>query len=488
MTTQTGSEVWTWLEQVRGLDQDMLERRGVRAVQTRTLGPAVAFPYIRGGSLVAEKFRPIGEKTFRWHPSRAPHSVFNHDILTDETIFDQPIIITEGELDALSVMQAGFPRVISVPDGWTETADLADGAKMKPLLEVEPFLVKGPCVIVAADADAVGEAFTRAIAALLDPLPVRHARWPDGCKDPNDVLRQHDIGELVRCINGAKLIDPPGGPITGFSDLPPLSERRILRIGWDPFDKALAFEEGALSVCTGKPGFGKSTFVRWCAHHLIKNEHIRVGAMELENSILSMRDHLARLNSGRPWDALDDREQPELEAKLDASWRIAHRAPTGDFVENMDWIQKRLHTLAVRDRCKFIYIDPWNEIEHVLVQGETMTNYVNWALKSIRQWAERYDTHVCMVAHPKKPPGGASKYIPDGYDIADSAAFANKPSLGFTVDQVDDDEDPLHKHLKHVKIVVWKVRDIQRYGFGRNDLHIDFDRDSMCYRQRAWSA
>jgi twinkle protein len=275
------------------------------------------------------------------------------------------------------------------------------------------------------------------------------------------------------------MVDPPGGIITGFSDLPPLSERRILRLGLEPFDWGIAFEEGTMSVCTGVPGLGKSTFVRFCAHHLIRNERIRVGAMELENGVHQMRDHLARLNTGRPWIDLDRTERAALNADLDRHWRVAHRAPAGDVAENLEWLRQRLHALAVRDRCKFIYLDPWNELEHLPEPGETLTSYINFATKSIRQWAERYDTHVCVIAHPKKMPPGSG--APDGYAVADSAAFANKPSLGFTVHQVDGD-DP------HVRIKVWKVRDQQRYGFGRTTLRVDFDPVAMVYRRRSHGA
>lgn len=469
------TEAWNWLEQVRGLDTDLCERMGVRPGNHKHLGPGVAFPYRRGGSLTAEKFRPLAEKTFRWFPTGAPHGMFNHDVLVDETLSGQPIIITEGEIDCLSVIQAGFPRTVSVPDGWTDKADLADGAKMKPLLEVEKLLADAPCVIVAADADATGDAFTRAIAALLDPQVVKHATWPEGCKDPNDVLRKHGEGELARCINAARQANSPGGMITGFSDMPPQSERRIFRMGFAPFDGGLAFEEGAMSVCTGRPGFGKSTFVRFAAHHLINNETIRVGVLDLENSAIAMRDHLVRLNTGSPWAELGKHQRDDAMARLDRNWRVAHRPPNGDFAENMDWLEKRIKHMAVRERCKFIPVDPWNELEHVLVPGETMTNYINWALKSIRQWAERFDTHICVVAHPKKMP--IPTHVPDGYDVADSAAFFNKPSLGFTVHQADGD-DP------HVRIDTWKVRDIQRYRFGRGTMRCQFDPQKMVYRGR----
>ena len=56
-----------------------------------------------------------------------------------------------------------------------------------------------------------------------------------------------------------------------------------------------------------------------------------------------------------------------------------------------------------------------------------MTSYINFALQQIRQWAAQFDTHICLIAHPRKMPtdGGAMR-CPTGYDIADSAAFFNK--------------------------------------------------------------
>lgn len=385
-------------------------------------------------------------------------------------------MICEGEFDALSCVEAGFVRACSIPDGWSESADAADGAKMRPVVEAENFLRDAPCIIVAADADPVGEAFARAMSALFDPQPVRIARWPEGCKDANDVLRAYGAGELARCLNAAEHVTPPSGAVTGFSDLPPLAERRILRPGLEPFDHCLAFEECAMSVCTGVPGHGKSTFVRFLAHHLARNEGIRVGAMELEGSPAKIRDHLTRLNAGMRWDDATPAQREGIEAALDRHWRLAHRAPSGDVSENLEWLRKRIHHMAVRERCKFIYVDPWNELEHLPEPGESLTNYVNFATKSIRQWAERYDTHVCVVAHPKKIATGD---IPNGYDIADSAAWANKPALGFTVFQDERDEaDP------HVKISVWKVRDVEAYGFGRSVWKVEFDQDAMVYRRR----
>lgn len=470
------TDVWEWLEQIRGLCVEHCSDLGFRAAEHPRLGRGVAMAYAgRDGARYAEKFRPLGEKTFRWHPREAEHGLWNLAGIADPDRADLPIVITEGEFDAASCVQAGFVRACSVPDGWSETADSADGAKMRPILAAEDVLRNSPCVIVAADADATGEAFARAIGALLTGHPVRVARWPEGCKDANDVLRKHGAGDLAKAINAARMIDPPGGMITGFGDLPPLAERRIMRCGIEPLDSGLAFEECALSVCTGRPGDGKSTFLRFAAHHLTRNEGIRVGAMELEGSPAKMRDHLARLSAGAPWEHLAPSARDALVEHLDTRWRIAHRAPQGDFTENLEWLRQRIHTLAVRDRCKFIYVDPWNELEHMPEPGESMTNYINFATRCLRQWAERYDTHVCMVAHPKKIQDG---HVPDGYDIADSAAWANKPALGFTVAQKQDMDGG-----DVVAVHVWKVRDVERYGFGRRVLEMEFDPIKMVYRR-----
>jgi twinkle protein len=475
---QPTTDAFEWLEAVRGLDVELCARMGFRAAQDRHLGAGVAWPYRRGGETYAEKFRPLGDKTFRWHPKGVEHGLFNLDALADAGLRHHPAVLTEGEFDAVAVIQAGFPRTASLPDGWSKEADTADVGKMRPVIAAEAALRDSPCVILAGDADEHGAAFVRAVSALLEGHPVRVVSWPEGCKDANDTLRKHGAAEIVRCLNDARMIDPPGGVITGFSDLPPLSTRRILRLGVDPFDGGIAFEECAMSVCTGIPGHGKSTFVRWCAHHLVRNEGVRVGAMELEGNPAKMRDHLARLHTGRRWADLYADEQRSLERVLDEHWRVAHRAPEADIPENLEWLRKRIHALAVRDRCKFIYIDPWNELEHMPEKGESLTNYINFATKSIRQWAERYDTHVCVVAHPKKFSGRDGETIPDGYDVADSAAWVNKPALGFTVHQHDDAEDP------HVRIRVWKVRDVEAYGFGRRTLKVDFDANAMTYRRR----
>lgn len=466
-------DVRKWLTEVRKLDADLIDHMGVKAVQHPGLGEAVAFPYHRGGKGYAAKFRAVGAK--EWRSSQGvSRGLYNEDVLRSG---DGPVVITEGEIDALSAMQAGYSRAVSLPDGWTE-----DNGKRDVLVEAEPLLRQSPYVIVAGDNDDAGRGLPKTVANILAGHDVRFAEWPEGCKDANDVLVKFGEGKLARCLTDAKRVDPEGGFITGISDLPPLPARRVLRVGMGPYDFVLVFEVGAMSVGTGTPGAGKSTFTTFCAYHVAKNEGVKVGLLSFETHPYRTRDHLCRLHTGRKWDEISERQRAEVAHWMDAHFRIVHRT-YGQTDHHLKWARAMIYTLAVRDGCKMIVLDPWNELEHLPEPGESMTSYVNFALQQIRQWAEQFDTHICVVAHPRKMNTEGKPRSPTGYDIADSAAFFNKPALGFSVHQDEDaDGSPF------VSVTSWKVRDRQLYGIEPGSMRLTFDAERMTYRKFESSA
>ena len=462
-------DVMKWLQEVRKLDGALLADMGVKQVTHPQIGDAVALPYVRNGKPYAAKFRAAEKKDWR-STQGVSRGLFNEDALRHG---DGPVVITEGEIDALSVMQAGYLRAVSLPDGWTE-----EGGKRQVLIDAEAALRKSPFVIVAGDADEAGASLPKTVANILAGHDVRYAAWPEGCKDANDVLVHFGEGELSRCLVDAKKIDPAGGFITGISDLPPMPARRVLRVGMNPFDYGLAFEVGAMSVGTGTPGSGKSTFTTFSAYHVAKNEGVRVGFLAFETHPYRIRDHLARLHTGREWDALGGEDKQRCAVDLDAMFRIVHRTYDDSSAHTLGWLKNMIYTLAVRDGCKLIIVDPWNELEHLPEPGESMTAYINFALQQIRTWAEQFDAHICVIAHPRKMMTDGKPRSPTGYDVADSAAFANKPSLGFTVHQEEDEDG-----TGFVRVTTWKVRDVQLYGFEKGSIRLTFNPAQMNYRK-----
>lgn len=464
-----------WLRNVRKLDGELLLAMKVREVQHPALGAAIAFPYLRGADIYASKFRTV-DKKFR-SSEGITRGLYNENDL--RLMHGLPIVIAEGEIDCLSIMQSGFERAVSVPDGWTES-----GTKTDSLVAAEELLRNSPFVIVAADADKAGASLPRAVANILKGHDVRFATWPDGCKDANDVLMRHGEGALAACLNAAKRIDPVGGMITGFSDLPPLGDRRVLRIGEPPFDYAVALELGALSVWTGTPGSGKSTFLTWAAERITLSENIRAGVLAFETHPHDLRDQLSLIRTGREFRDLDADTAQRLVSTLDERFRLVHVTLDGDNQQNLGWLESMVYTLAVRDQCKLIIIDPWNELEHLPEKGESMTSYVNFATKTIRQWAERLDVHIALVAHPRKMPTEGKPRPPTGYDIADSSAFYNKPSLGVTVHQRQSVDDDTGEEENWVELHVWKVRKTRLYKMNKGTVDVKFNPARMAYERR----
>ena len=291
------------------------------------------------------------------------------------------------------------------------------------------------------------------------------------------MLVAYGEGEVSRCLTEAKQVDPDGGFITGISDLPPLPKRRVLRLGMEPYDYVMAFEIGAMSVGTGTPGSGKSTFATFCAYHIAKSEGITVGLLSFETHPHTTRDHLARLHTGKPWDEMSPDKQANCAHDLDGMFRIVHRK-FDETQHHLGWLKSMIYTLAIRDNCKLIIVDPWNELEHLPEPGESVTNYINFALQQIRTWAEKLDTHICVIAHPRKMMTEGKPRSPTGYDIAESAAWSNKPSLGFTIHQEETDDGE-----EFVRVTTWKVRNTQLYGFGKGSIRLAFDMDKMSYRK-----
>jgi twinkle protein len=464
--TERGTE---WL-MARGLDPELAVKMGFEVVNHRDLGIALKIPFMRDGKVVTTQYRALDKKEFRL-AFGSKVELWNADALYDESLDTHPLVIAEGAHgDGLALMQCGFQRVVAIA-GWSDKNFEPDN--YEPFKRHEAAIKRAQVIVVAQHADETGATMLRAISNFFIDSDVRFVTWPKGSKDANDTLLLNGAEAVVAAINGARPVDPPGGMITGFTDLPPQAPRKIWRIDWPELDSFIAYRSREISLLTGTPSAGKTTWATWVAHHLVRVNDIRVGLCLFETEPDEVKNHLLRLH-GHYDDLFDADKYPGIMAKLDRHYRIVQRVDEEGQDHGMKWLKGVVHKLAARDGCNLIIIDPWNEIEHFLEHGESMSNYVNIALAEIRRWAAKYDVHIEIIAHPKKLNHDGP---PTGYDIADAAGFANKPGMGWSVHIADDDD-----YGEHVILTCWKVRNRQATGCRPGKKRLWFDEIAMTYK------
>jgi twinkle protein len=168
------------------------------------------------------------------------------------------VIISEGEIDALSWAEAGVSNSFSVPTG----ASVSEQEKGWLWLSREVF-DQSERIILALDNDEPGQAAAEEIARRIGKHRGLACEYPDGCKDANDVLTRHGKDRLVKVYESAQ-----PWPVTGLYDTNHYTQQVYdliekgddagLSTGLTGIDEIYRVGTGQLVMVTGIPGSGKS--------------------------------------------------------------------------------------------------------------------------------------------------------------------------------------------------------------------------------------
>lgn len=166
--------------------------------------------------------------------------------------FDR-LVITEGQIDSLSVATAGIENAVSVPTG-------AKGFTWVPYCW--DWINKFREVVVFGD-------YEKGQITLLDELSsrlkctVKHVREGDykECKDANEILQKHGAAQIKKCVENAVRV--PIGGVVDLSDVENIDIFKLpkLQTGIKRLDQLLygGLPFGGVVLVSGKPGEGKST-------------------------------------------------------------------------------------------------------------------------------------------------------------------------------------------------------------------------------------
>ncbi|MCI9271819.1 MAG: AAA family ATPase [Dorea sp.] len=177
------------------------------------------------------------------------------------------LVITEGQIDSLSVAEAGIGNAVSVPTG-------AKGFTWIPYCW--DWINKFQEVVVFGD-------YEKGRITLLDELAsrlkctVKHVREEDykGCKDANEILQRHGAAQVKLCVENAVAV--PIGGVISLADVEDVDIFKLpkLQTGIHQLDRLLygGLPFGGVVLISGKPGEGKSTLASQIMVNAMYQDH-----------------------------------------------------------------------------------------------------------------------------------------------------------------------------------------------------------------------
>ncbi|KAG2689538.1 hypothetical protein I3760_09G143300 [Carya illinoinensis] len=195
----------------RMISEKTLQRNAV--MQMSSDKNVIAFTYRQNGLLVGCKYRTVGKRF--WQEKDTEKRLYGLDDINDVP----EIIIVEGEIDKLSLEEAGFRNCVSVPGGApgkVSTKELPSSEKdtaYQYLWNCKEYLDKVSRIILATDGDTSGQALAEELARRLGKDRCWQVRWPKkddhSCfKDANEVLKHMGPDALKKVIEDAELYEP----------------------------------------------------------------------------------------------------------------------------------------------------------------------------------------------------------------------------------------------------------------------------------------
>ncbi len=431
-----------WLAEVRKIPVEIAAQAG--AVSQ---GEHLAFEYLRNGACVMRKVRREiladgkSAKTFWIEPKGAALLLWNEDCLNETCSPEAMLIICEGEIDGMSWMAAGATYVVSVPNGAilakpgegdvvpaedTPFAYLWDGTKLKA--SINQFAK----IIIATDNDERGRVLRGELAIRLGRQRCWFVEYPTGCKDANDVLMAHGADALTDILADARPIVP--SRLVKFSDIP-AETRKTYVTGWPGLDAHMRLVIPELVVVTGPPGAGKSTWTLSLGANLAHYHGLKGALLQFEDNPERNRKELIRYRMGVMGGGSGE-ARTEAITWIDKMFRTVAPSETVDDETDFDlpWLREAIEEAAGRHGCRWIVIDPWNEVEHLWAKNENEAVYLNRAIRQLKRIMRRYQIILFIVAHPTKE-GGKQPNIQDMslYDVAGGAVWKNKAEHGVIV-------------------------------------------------------
>jgi twinkle protein len=460
----------------RGLSADTIAAFKV-AEQQRDGKTAAVFPYLRDGELVNAKYRDIADKRVMRQEKDAEPCLFGWHLIDPRA---RTVCITEGEIDAMTLHQVGFPA-LSVNAGagnhqWIEN----DWDRLERFSEI----------LLCFDDDEAGQKGAREVAHRLGIERCRLVAF--GAKDANQWLQDGaERADFDEAMQRAQALDPEElvsaavfmGQVKALF-WPDHSAPTAPRLAFGKHEcDWFEFRPGEYTIWTGINGHGKTLMQGYAMLGLMhQGERVCVFSGEMQPARLMKRLVKQATGTDRPTIPYIDAVAQWL---TDRMWVFN---VTGS--ATIDRLLEVFRYGAKRYGIRHFVIDSLMMTD-VPEDGPGAYSAQKEAVQKIANFAKRHGVHVHLIAHPRK--ASDESKAPGKLDVSGSSRITDAADNVFSVwsarkeENQEDDGKPdalleLHKQrngdVQHFRLWLWFNRACQQYATNSQRRPVTFVRFS----------
>lgn len=321
-----------------------------------------------------------------------------------------PLLITCGEFDCLAAIESGFTNAVSIP--------LGDG-NLNWINENWDWLEQFKDILVCYDNDDSGRKFIKDCVSRLGSWRCKIVNIPDFyelnsgkrvyVKDINEVLSRFGKNEVLRLISEAK--DSPVPSLKDFSEIEDINLSDIdgVTTGIKGIDREIMrFFYGTLTIVSGTPGSGKTSFLYQIINNAIDNG---IGSWMFSRElpewmtknwmlyILAGNRNISEYTTkdGVKYYTVNNNAKKEISSYYKDLLHIYR----DDYPNDVSSLQKSMEDAVRKYGCKLFVLDNLTTInlnENDMNKNDKQTEFVNWLI----QFSMKFSVATILVCHPRK--------------------------------------------------------------------------------------
>lgn len=383
-----------------------------------SIGGKIAFPYYQGQKVKMHKTLKVkkGENEWMMNSGDKEISLFGWQSIKNT---DREVVITEGEIDAMSFHEQGIPA-LSVPNG-------AGSGKIDAFMESDhPHLMNHfKTFYISMDMDESGETMVPGLIKSLGSTNCRIVKLPEIPGEKSDGNECHKAGKDLKYYITTSQYPPVPGIINcseAFEDAMKIFRDDITVTGkplpWGKYEKHFRFRPAEVTIWAGYNSSGKSMLINFIMVTLgMMNEKCLIASLEMKKGKI-MHRLMRQANSGKnPSDEYAGIVRDYLAKSI---WMVNKQGSI-----KPDELMKKLGYAVARYGVTHLVIDPLAKC------GMREDDYSAQKLfvEDMTDFAHEHDVHVHIVMHTRKGESESSR--PDKMDIKGSGGMTDMTDNAF---------------------------------------------------------